>query len=308
MKISVLLFGLICFVSSGCAQQKNETQKQIFGRGKIIAQLQAPELEEISGFTSASNDRHFFALTDSGTTNSIFELDNTMKITRRFPIQGVINRDWEDLAHFEQNGQRYLLIAETGDNLREQKNISLIAVPEPDSTLADGAPLSPKWILRLRYPDGSVDCEAIAIDSQRNEILLISKREPKPRLFSVKIPHSSNEKIQTLKLLGSLNGIENPSRDELKNDPISGRFRSQVTGATSNRASNTLAVLTYRGVYIYSRKNSESWARSIRRKPQFLSGPLLPQAEAVSFSEDGKHLLVTSERVPNSVLRFSVKY
>src|SRR3546814_8112412 len=51
--------------------------------------------------------------------------------------------------------------------------------------VAQHAPLEPAWSIAFRWPDGARDCEAVAVDAQRGEVLLISKKRTPPELFAL---------------------------------------------------------------------------------------------------------------------------
>src|SRR3546814_1299695 len=95
-----------------------------------------------------------------------------------FQGAGVAKTDWEDIAAFELDGRRYLLVADTGDNGGLRRSLQLHVIEEPASLdeVAQHAPLEPAWSIAFRWPDGARDCEAVAVDARRGEVLLISKK------------------------------------------------------------------------------------------------------------------------------------
>src|SRR3546814_2216137 len=93
----------------------------------------------------------------------------------------------QDIAAFELDGRRDLLVADTGDNGGLRRSLQLHAIEEPTSLdeVAQHAPLEPAWSIAFRWPDGARDCEAVAVDAQRGEVLLISKKRTPPELFAL---------------------------------------------------------------------------------------------------------------------------
>jgi hypothetical protein len=63
-------------------------------------------------------------------------------------------------------------------------------------------------------------------------------------------------------------------------------------------------VLTYGGLYLFSKAPSESWADALAREPKLLPAFALPQAEAIAVTADGKDIYLCSERTPQ-LLRYS---
>src|SRR3546814_6484051 len=88
-----------------------------------------------------------------------------------FQVAGVAKTDWEDIAAFELDGRRYLLVADTGDNGGLRRSLQLHVIEEPASLdeVAQHAPLEPAWSIAFRWPDGARDCEAVAGDARRGE-------------------------------------------------------------------------------------------------------------------------------------------
>ena len=73
------------------------------------------------------------------------------------------------------------------------------------------APLKPAWSIAFRWPDGARDCEAVAVDAARGQILLISKKRQPPELFALPLrPRGSG--LQVARKLGTLAGVPRVQR------------------------------------------------------------------------------------------------
>src|SRR3546814_18819540 len=96
-----------------------------------------------------------------------------------FQGAGVAKTDWEDIAAFELDGRRYLLVADTGDNGGLRRSLQLPVIEEPASLdeVAQHEPLEPAWSIAFRWHDGAPDCKAVAVDPRRVEVL---PRPPRP--------------------------------------------------------------------------------------------------------------------------------
>ena len=62
---------------------------------------------------------------------------------------------------------------------------------------------------------------------------------------------------------------------------------------------------TSRYLLLYPRHGNESWAEATARAPRFEPLPWLPQAEALGWSPDGRHLYVTGEFIPAPLYRIT---
>lgn len=263
-----------------------------------------PELSEVSGLAASRvHAGIYWALNDGGNGELLIAVRSDGSRVAALHVAGIKNLDWEDIDSFELDGRKYLMIADTGDNGGIRKTLALHFVEEP-AVLRDGDTLKPAWSTSFRWPDGARDCEASAVDAAKGEVLLISKKRVPPELF--RLPLHPGEELQTAELVTTLSGIDQPSEAELKNNPVYGRYRSQVSGADLSPNGRVLAVLNYHSIHLYVREPGMDWAKAMRREPGALQFPWLPQAEGVAFSPDGRSLLIGSEQLPSPLLLFRV--
>lgn len=268
---------------------------------EIVGIVTRAEVDEISGLApSRTLPGHWWAINDSGSPAVLALLDEGGRYLGSVPAP-VPNRDWEDLASFELDGKRYLLVADTGDNGGLRKELLLHVLEEPTS-LEDTPALA--WSLSFRWPDGPRDCEAVTVDPVRGEVLLVSKKRVPPELFRVPL---KAEGLQVAERLGTLQGVPQPTAEDLERNPVYGRYRSQVTGADLSPDGRILAVLTYRALHYAERRPDEAWAQALARPVQSLPMPWMPQAEAVAFSVDGRELWIGSEQIPSPILRYRLE-
>ena len=270
---------------------------------ELVALIRAYEVPEISGI--APSLRHPGALwvhNDSGYGPWLHALDARGQRLASLRIDGVNGVDPEDLASFELDGRRLLLLADVGDNGGLRRELELVVVEEP-AELADGV-LQPAWVQRFRWPDGARDVEAVAVDAAAREVLLVSKKRVPPELFV--LPLGPDEGVQQAQRIGELAGITQPQPDELAANPRFGRYRAQITAADLSSDGLALAVLNYRRLHVYRRQPGEPWAEAVQRQPLELSFGWMAQAEAVAFSDDDAALWITGERLPAPLIRVPV--
>lgn len=261
-------------------------------------------LAETSGIAaSRSHPGAFWVHNDSGHPPELHLMSSEGTRLASVRVSGVRNVDWEDLAAFDLDGKRYLLVADTGDNGGLRGVLDLVVVEEP-ATVTDGMRVTPAWTLRFRWPDGARDCEAVAVDAAAGEVLLVSKKRVPPELFRVAL-RPADDGIQTARRIGRLRGIAQPSAAELAQNPVYGRYRSQVTAADLSPDGRTLAVLNYQAVHLYRRESGAGWSGALSN-PQRLDFTWMPQAEAMGYSLDGRQLWVAGEQRPSPLLYFPI--
>lgn len=257
---------------------------------------------EISGLAASRTfPGQYWAINDSGNDAELHLVDGRGRHQGRVPLP-VPNVDWEDMASFELEGRRYVLVADTGDNGGLREELALHVLEEP---AALDAPARLAWTLRFRWPDGPRDCEAVAVDPVRGEVLLVSKKRVPPELFRLPL-RAPQAQPAVAERLGTLAGIEQPDAGDLRRNPVFGRYRAQVTAADLSPNGRVLAVLNYRAVHFLVRDPDGGWTQALARPPSHRVLPWLPQAEAVAFATDGRSLVVGSEQLPSPLLRYRV--
>ncbi len=138
--------------------------------------LDHKDLTESSGLAASNRQPGlFWSHNDSGGKPQLFAFDQTGKNTGVCSLSGAKAIDWEDMASFVLDGKARLIVADCGDNLAERKSISLYLLDEPDPMKT--TEVSAFKELVVSYPDGAQNCEAIAVDAQREQIILISKND-----------------------------------------------------------------------------------------------------------------------------------
>lgn len=261
------------------------------------------QLNEISGLAASRRHRNVLWLHDDGGNPArLFAIDPQGQRHATFRIEGVPKTDWEDIAAFELDGRRYLLIADVGDNGGLRKSLQLHVVEEP--ARLSNARLRPAWSIAFRWPDGPRDCEAVAVDARSGSVLLVSKKRQPPELFEVPL-RPSGARVQTARRLGALAGIPQVDAATRERWPRRARLYSQVTAADLSPDGHTLAVMTYRYLLLYPRAARESWADATARRPRIRSLPALPQPEALGWSADGGSLFATGEFIPAPLYRIT---
>lgn len=272
---------------------------------QMMGLLNDPRIAEISGM--AASTRHpgvLWVHNDSDDQAGVYALNERGEVVASVLLDDAVNLDWEDMASWESDGRHYLLIGDTGDNGGLRKELTLYAIEEPAELVDQRAALT--WRQRFVWPDGPRDCEAMAVDPRNGDVLLISKKRVPPELFRLRRSEDPDA-IAQAERIGLLAGIDQPTAADLRRNPVYGRYRAQITSAAIDPAARALVVLNYRVALVYPRIEAESWAEAVARLPDTVNYPWLPQAEAVSFSADGRSVFIASERIPSPLIRLSVQ-
>jgi hypothetical protein len=160
-----------------------------------VVRLDESELRESSGLAvSNQKPNHFWTHNDSGKEGKLYAFDDKGRKSGHIKFKSAKMNDWEDIASFLDDGVPRLLIADSGDNKSKRSEIRLHLFDEPDPT--DKSTLKDKEVqtIRVTYPDGPRDCEAVAVDVERGSIVLISKTKlPYCGVYTMPLPRRAEE-------------------------------------------------------------------------------------------------------------------
>ncbi|HUS25365.1 MAG TPA: hypothetical protein VM369_10480 [Candidatus Binatia bacterium] len=241
-----------------------------------------PALDETSGLARSLREADlYWAHNDSGDGPVLYRSGPGGESLGAVTVPAARAVDWEDIASFQDRGQPALLIADTGDNFALRNSVTLYAVRDPGR----GDDVALLWRLEFRWPDGPRDCEAVAVDASRGEILLLSKRDSPPRLYRLPLPDRTPRAVKVAEPLGVLPGIP-------------GRLLERPTAMDLSPDGRRLLVLTQRHLYLY-RAQPGGWGESVTQPPRVVELPLLAQAEGAAFDASGRRVLVGSEGHPS---------
>ncbi len=135
-----------------------------------------PRLAEVSGVApSREHPGILWTINDSGNPPELLAIDTTGALLATFPLSNAPNIDWEDIALGPCQDSTCLYIADTGDNQEARSEVAIHRVVEPrlPATGTTGPTLRPTT-LRVRYPDGPHDVEAMGVLPD-GTILLVTK-------------------------------------------------------------------------------------------------------------------------------------
>lgn len=268
----------------------------------VIGKLEASKLDEASGMQALPGGR-FVLHNDDG--KRMFFVDAEGRHIAAPKLAEAKSRDWEDITRLPGPDGPLLVIGDVGDNHSGRKRVSLyfLAEPQPGEMAAE---LPVRHRLRITYPDGPRDVEAMAYDPVDEQLLLLTKRDDPPRLYGVPVDLALWSEQLEAEFLGEVPGFRPPTKRDILRNPKRGLWVSQPTGMDISPDGRTAAVLTYRSLYLFQRRDGESWPEAFLRPPTEVEGPPGTHDEAVTFSLDGRSVYVTTERRPAPLYRLDL--
>jgi hypothetical protein len=300
----ICLVGGLPIVFTGC----NYMGRQVPASDVIeVGMMTDKSVDEASGIaTSRLSDDVLWVNNDSGNEPKTYAINTHGKVLASLRIEGVANHDWEDLAAFSYQGQPYILIADIGDNDANRQHHFIYIIKEPDtSAIKMGARLTvkPVWSITFTYPDGKHDCESVAVDMVNQKILLLTKREKAPLLFELPL-FAQGQHVATE--LGAIKPLHRASRRHFSLWELF-NLATMPTGMDISPDGKSLVVITYGSAYQYDNPQHLDWYKVMQTTtPTEIALPSLKQAEAIGFDRDGRHIYITSEKIPSPLLKIAM--
>lgn len=263
-------------------------------RTHLAGRIESPKITELSGMAASRTRRDiYWALNDSGNQPELFAMNSAGKHigSRKIALQ---NRDWEDMSGFVDSGTSWILVADTGDNLRRRSEVQLRFFREAE-LYGEGEKLQPDHSLSLTYEDGPQNVESVAVSLADRAVYLVAKAPHGANLYSVPL----DDAMRSTKLIARKVGAIQPlgwTEDDAWWEKILVSGVLQTPTAMDISADETMAVVAnYRHVYLYRRGESQSWPQALAGEPRIITSHRMAQSESVAFSADGRSVLVGSE-------------
>jgi hypothetical protein len=244
------------------------------------------ELDESSGLAaSIAHPGVFWSHNDSGDEPRLYAVDTTATLISTVNVGGARAVDWEalDIGACPLEGEPpdawCLYVADTGNNARRRRTVSIYVVPEPDPRAERGS-VDALGAVRFSYADGPTDAEAIAITAEGD--LIVVTKWGAPRVVLHRIP--------AVDVRRALSGGDTLRLGPGRELPIRSDFMlgGVVTGAALDGDEAILAVRTYSELYFFA------WPLTVsvlEGAPRCFLGGLQVQGEAVDLLPDGRALL-----------------
>jgi hypothetical protein len=262
---------------------------------RVVARLEDLAVSESSGIVaSRSYTGIYWTHNDSGDGPVVYAFDREGHRQGRFNVTGAKAQDWEDISigRGPAAGRWYLYVADTGDNLRNRREVVVYRVPEPEPTpeCRKGCETAPATAIRLRYPDGPHNAEALLVHPTSGDLYIVSKSGGADTNTTVYVARARELSAggSTLTAIASLDIPEKI-------------FRTMVGGITGGdispdgrRVALCDYIRMYEAVLAPGAVFDDIWKQPFTASTVRLG----PQTEGICFTADGQALLTTSEGSP----------
>jgi len=245
-----------------------------------LAIIKDAAIIESSGLAASSRADAVWTHNDDDQSPRLYLVSREGETIGRYDLKDATAFDWEDMCAFRRGEVNYLLVGDIGDNRIARTDCKLHLLKEPDiSQRSDEVVAVPLHAtIPFEYEDGPHDCEALAVDAERNVALLITKElDESCRMYEVSLEPPGDKPAVAKRLR------------EIKL-PL-------VTAMDISPDGRRLVVLGGLHAFEFTRGERESWLQAMDRPARRYVLPHARQAEAICYRADGKALLVTSEGI-----------
>jgi hypothetical protein len=260
--------------------------------GTVDRKITDKRITESSGLaTSLLHPGVLWTNNDSGNPPRIYAISPKGSTEATLKLRGEPNIDWEAITTLRApDGRALIAVGDIGDNNAQHSSVRIAMVPEPDPLRTTS--VTPERVLRLRYPGGPRDAEALLADPRNGRLYIVSKTLFGSELFAVP--------------------------KQLWPNPPSGAARvSRLT--TLTKVASMSAGLITDGVFLpdgrmllrgYGRAFVIAKPETVRnQRLSTLADDTLPeqdQGESITVTDGGKQALIGSEGKREPVLRIPV--
>ncbi|HEX2048179.1 MAG TPA: hypothetical protein VHF27_10460 [Acidimicrobiales bacterium] len=266
-----------------------------YGEPAVLGEIADRAVAESSGLAaSRRNPGLLWTHNDSDDAPLLYCLDLEGASCGRWRVTGAEAFDWEDMAAGPgpQAGEPYLYVGDIGDNLDQRREVVVYRVPEPEAPAdSPSAATAPAEALRLRYPDGPHNAEALLVHPATADLYVIAKDAQSAGVYKASAPLEASRvatmvRVGAIRLGAGTRGLE------------------QVTGGDISPDGRRVAVSTYGQGYELELPQDAAafddiWAGA--PVPVVLGTRI--QGEAIAYRLDGRALLTTSEVAPSPLLQ-----
>ncbi|MEZ6122808.1 MAG: hypothetical protein R3C49_06485 [Planctomycetaceae bacterium] len=261
-----------------------------------LATIRDQRLNESSGMAaSRHHPGSLWVHNDSGDSARLFLVGPDGQIQALVNVTAALARDWEDMCSFEIDGEAWLLIGDIGDNDKQRTDsrfpCHLYLLKEPRIPRSNGQPIV-SWPISIDvqfdYDDGPWNCEGVAVDVERREILLLTKAVPhRCGLFVLPLDLKSPEQKRTAKRIHS-------------------PFVPFATALDIDPSGRTMVVGSMLDGLIIRRQGNQNWTEAAEQTTAILPLPQRQQGETICFDLDGQWLFLNSEKTDQPLWKIPV--
>lgn len=237
-------------------------------------------ISEASGLDiSLGNTSYLWTHMDSQSGEKLFLLNKqTGEWAATYSISSTINIDWEDMAVGEFGGNKFVYIADIGNNLTLRPSLNIYKFSEPlyDAThfRQDVSINASVQSIQISYPNGEkYDSEAMIVDPANEFIYIFTKQDGTTRVYVLQGYQAGSNNVMQLGAILPIN---------------------RVTSADVSQDGKRLIIRNSDHIFYWEKSSLEEWYEVFNEAPLRLPyNGQEPQGEALCW--DGLNYFTLSE-------------
>ena len=260
-------------------------------QSRELGKIKVSQLNEVSGMTASRQNPHVFWLHNDGDSGQVFAVRATGKLASAIDCPVAV-QDVEDIAIGPGPiaGVDYLYLGDIGDNRGNRDTIQIVRVPEPNLSNAGREEIAQNAFerIRLEYPDGPHNAEALLVDPTTGDLLVVTKEPGRARMYDAPASELKHGATVKLRLAGTLR-VADVSAGSISPDGKWVLLRQEANG------------------WLWPRATGQTLAKAISGEP--IRVPVRgekqgPNGEAITFSADGTSYFTVSEGRKQAIYEF----
>jgi hypothetical protein len=282
--------------------------------------LKSENVTESSGLARSSIiPDAFWTMNDSGNGTDVFLFDSQGSALARCEMKGAANIDWEAMSGWKSGEDHFIVVADTGDNLRQRSEYRIYFAKEPNVKPGKTKlykKSAPAVGVKFRFETGAMNCEAMGIPPGTDEVFFVEKQfaetnmQSPPAIFRLRLPAKELAERLAMKRkdrAGRLPDVLVASK--VAEFPIYG-----VTGMAFSPDGKRVVIRNYLEMRLFEKPASsdgkdrpQDWADIFKNQESVvLPMPLQAQGEAICFSSDSQSVYVTSEKKQQPIWKINI--
>lgn len=228
---------------------------------------------------------------DSGADSVVTALTASGAVKARYDL-GVQARDWEDMAAGPGDT---LLLADIGDN-RGVRALGVLVhrIAEPSGRSKGVRPTS----FRLKYEDQPQDAETLLVHPRTGQLLVVTKGVFGQAVYAAPQPLAAGTLRKVADVTTGSTGTPG--------GPVAGVVSQRlVTGGAVSPDGRHVVLRTYTDAYVYD-VPGDDLVKAFDDDPTVIALPSSRQGEAITWTPDGRQLVVTGEGSRVAVSRIAL--
>lgn len=290
-RITVCSIVLTSLLAVAAAPRRSSATDEVAVRqvGRIRTEL----LDEVSGIVASRRQTDVLWAHDDGDASYVYAIRPSGELVARVRFPAEV-RDTEDIAigPGPREGQDYLYLGDTGDNDENRPEIRIIRFPEPTLESSRSAELAVPEVeeLRLTYPDGPHNAEALMIDPLTGDLLIATKEKKRARLYVARAGSLDRGSVTVLERLTAVKC-------------------ANITGGDISQDGSLIVLRRENRGWLWSRQAGQSVAEALSRKPRGILVRAAVQGangESIALCGNGRGYYTISEGAHEPICLFSL--